>query len=90
MIDNSQVINHGVPGEMMADMRVLYDEFFNMPVEDKLGVYAEKIGKGCTLYTSGMNYAKEDVHYWKDTLKHACHPLEEHTPSWPEKPTRYR
>nr|GEV87125.1 hyoscyamine 6-dioxygenase-like [Tanacetum cinerariifolium] len=46
-----QVINHGVPDEMMADMRVLYDEFFNMPVEDK---------------------------------------LEEHTSSWPEKPTRYR
>jgi len=85
-----QVINHGVPEEMMADMRVLYDEFFNMPVEDKLGVYAEKFGDGCTLYTSGLNYAKEDVHYWKDTLKHACHPLEEHAPSWPEKPTRYR
>ncbi|PWA34910.1 hyoscyamine 6-dioxygenase [Artemisia annua] len=89
-LQNDRVINHGVPDEMMADMRVLYDEFFNMPVEDKLGVYAEKFGKGCTLYTSGMNYAKEDVHYWKDTLKHPCHPLEEHTPSWPEKPTRYR
>lgn len=85
-----QVINHGVPDEMMADIRVLYDEFFNMPVEDKLGVYAEKFGNGCTLYTSGLNYAKEDVHYWKDTLKHDCHPLEEHAPSWPEKPTRYR
>nr|XP_043635269.1 hyoscyamine 6-dioxygenase-like [Erigeron canadensis] len=85
-----QVINHGVSDDMMADIMVLYNEFFNMPVEDKLGVYAEKSGKGCTLYTSGLDYAKEKVHYWKDTLKHGCHPLEEHTPSWPDKPTRYR
>ncbi|XP_071715385.1 hyoscyamine 6-dioxygenase-like [Rutidosis leptorrhynchoides] len=85
-----QVINHGVSDKMMADMRVLYEEFFNLPVEEKLGVYSEKFGKGCTLYTSGLNYAKEDVHYWKDTLKHGCHPLEEHAPSWPDKPARYR
>lgn len=85
-----QVINHGVSEEMMADIRVLYDEFFNMPIEDKLSVYSENFGKGCTLYTSGLNYAKEDVHFWKDTLKHGCHPLEEHSPSWPDKPARYR
>ncbi|CAI9300691.1 unnamed protein product [Lactuca saligna] len=85
-----QVINHGVSEEMMAGIRVLYDEFFNMPIEDKLSVYSENFGKGCTLYTSGLNYAKEDVHFWKDTLKHGCHPLEEHSPSWPDKPARYR
>ncbi|KAL8267807.1 hypothetical protein R6Q59_001605 [Mikania micrantha] len=85
-----QVINHGVPDKMMEDMMALYDEFFNLPVEDKLGVYAEKPRKGCTLYTSGLEYAKEDVHYWKDTLKHPCHPIDEHSPSWPDKPARYR
>ncbi|KAI3506856.1 hypothetical protein L1887_21440 [Cichorium endivia] len=85
-----QVINHGVSEKMMADMRVLYDEFFNMPIEDKLGLYAKTYGKGCTLHTSGINYAKEEVHFWKDTLKHDCHPLEEHSPSWPDKPARYR
>ncbi|KAI3760171.1 hypothetical protein L1987_50562 [Smallanthus sonchifolius] len=86
-----QVINHGVSGKMMQDMMALYDEFFNLPVEDKLGVYSEKRGnKGCMLYTSGSEYAKEDVHLWKDTLRHVCHPVEEHSPSWPDKPTRYR
>ncbi|KAI3678813.1 hypothetical protein L6452_38116 [Arctium lappa] len=86
-----QVINHGVSEKMMEDMRVLYHEFFNMPVDDKLGVYSEIWrNTGCSLYTSGFTYAEEDVHYWKDTLKHVCHPLEEHTPSWPEKPARYR
>ncbi|KAJ0520121.1 putative oxoglutarate/iron-dependent dioxygenase, non-heme dioxygenase domain-containing protein [Helianthus annuus] len=85
-----QVINHGVSDKMMEDMMALYDEFFNLPVEDKLGVYSEKLRKGCTLYTSGLEYAKEDVHYWKDTLKHPCHPVEEHSPSWPDKPARYK
>ncbi|XP_024982278.1 hyoscyamine 6-dioxygenase-like [Cynara cardunculus var. scolymus] len=85
-----QVINHGVSAKMMEDIRVLYDEFFNMSIDDKLGVYSETFGTGCTLYTSGLDYAKEDVHYWKDTLKHRSYPLEEHTPSWPEKPVRYR
>nr|XP_043635356.1 hyoscyamine 6-dioxygenase-like [Erigeron canadensis] len=86
-----QVINHGVSDDMMADMMVLYTEFFNLPVEDKLVVYAEKYGgQDCALYTSGLDFAKEEVHYWKDTLKHGCHPLENHTPSWPDKPTRYR
>ncbi|KAI3806067.1 hypothetical protein L1987_21959 [Smallanthus sonchifolius] len=85
-----QVINHGVSDKTMEDMMALYDEFFNLPVEDKLGVYSEKPRKGCTLYTSGLEYPKEDVHYWKDTLKHPCHPIDEHSPSWPDKPTRYK
>ncbi|KAJ9564985.1 hypothetical protein OSB04_000951 [Centaurea solstitialis] len=87
-----QVINHGVSEKMMEDMRVLYHEFFNMPIDDKLGLFSEtsSVASGCSLYTSGLNYHKEDVHYWKDTLSHPCHPLEERTPSWPEKPTRYR
>ncbi|KAK1412615.1 hypothetical protein QVD17_34005 [Tagetes erecta] len=85
-----QVINHGVSARMMEDTMALYDEFFNLPVEDKLGVYSETPRRGCTLYTSGLEYAKEEVHYWKDTLKHPCHPIEEHSPSWPNKPTRYK
>ncbi|XP_071697092.1 hyoscyamine 6-dioxygenase-like [Rutidosis leptorrhynchoides] len=85
-----QVIKHGVSDKMMADISDLYDEFFNMSVEEKSGLYSEKHDEGFTLYTSGMNYTKEDVHYWKDTLRHACHPLDEHTPSWPDKPARYR
>ncbi|KAI3760184.1 hypothetical protein L1987_50575 [Smallanthus sonchifolius] len=64
-----QVINHGFSDKMMENMMALYDEFFNFPVEDKLGVYSEKPCKGCTLYTSGLEYGKEDVHYWKDALK---------------------
>ncbi|KAJ9564825.1 hypothetical protein OSB04_000791 [Centaurea solstitialis] len=87
-----QVINHEVSEKMMEDMMLLYHEFFNMSIDDKLGVYSETPGAGvdCVLYTSSLNYAKEDVHFWKDTLSHPCHPLEKHTPSWPEKPPRYR
>ncbi|CAL5432705.1 unnamed protein product [Camellia sinensis] len=33
---------------------------------------------------------KDKVNYWKDSMKHSCHPLEDHIQSWPEKPARYR
>ncbi|KAJ9565150.1 hypothetical protein OSB04_001116 [Centaurea solstitialis] len=86
-----QVINHGVSEKMMEDVMVLYHEFFNMSIDDKLCVYSETpLGAACSLYPSSLNYAKEDVHFWRDILRHLCHPLEEHTPSWPDKPSRYR
>ena len=39
---------------------------------------------------TGIDYDSEKVHYWRDTLRHPCHPLEEHMQFWPEKPPHYR
>nr|XP_043635258.1 hyoscyamine 6-dioxygenase-like [Erigeron canadensis] len=88
-----QVVNHGLTDKMMADMRVLYDEFFNMPVEEKLDVYSDKPGEcvlSTTTSTSTSHYAKEHVLSWRDTLIHPCLPLEKYASSWPNKPVRYR
>ncbi|KAK2989501.1 hypothetical protein RJ640_019600 [Escallonia rubra] len=85
-----QVINHGVSEEMMQDTMSLYKEFFDMPAEDKASLYSDDTTKSCKLYTSGSNYATEELHYWRDTLRHPVLPIEEHMTSWPEKPARYR
>ncbi|XP_059664407.1 hyoscyamine 6-dioxygenase-like [Cornus florida] len=85
-----QVINHGVSENLMEETRNLFNEFFNLPDEDKASVYSEDSSKKCKLYTSSFNNAKNKVHYWRDNLRHPCHPLEEWMPLWPEKPTRYR
>ncbi|CAL5436626.1 unnamed protein product [Camellia sinensis] len=85
-----QVINHGVSEELMDDTMSLFKEFFDMPVEDKAAYYSEDKSKSFRLYTSGQNYLKDKVNYWKDSMKHSCHPLEDHIQSWPEKPARYR
>lgn len=85
-----QVINHGVPEGLMNDTMNLYKEFFDMPIEDKERVFSDDSSQSTRLYTSGLHFAKEEVHYWKDTLKHPVHPVEDYNHTWPEKPTRYR
>jgi len=74
----------------MNDARSLFNEFFNLPDEDKAGLYSEDSSKSCRLYTSSFNDANQKLHYWRDNLKHPCHPLGECIQLWPEKPTRYR
>ncbi|XWS31433.1 hypothetical protein CRYUN_Cryun23aG0075300 [Craigia yunnanensis] len=65
-------------------------EFFDMPMEDKASLYSEDPNNVCRLYTSDINYGCEEFHFWRDVLKHPCHPLKECIKVWPEKPTRYR
>ncbi|KAK3026170.1 hypothetical protein RJ639_040557 [Escallonia herrerae] len=71
-----QVINHGVSEEMMQDTMDLYKEFFGLPAEENASLCTDDNSKSCRLFTSGLNYAKEEVHYWKDTLKHPVLPRE--------------
>ncbi|XP_058208350.1 hyoscyamine 6-dioxygenase-like [Rhododendron vialii] len=82
-----QVINHGVPEELMDETMNLFKEFFNMPAEDKAMYYSEDgTSKGFRIYTSSM----KGVNTWKDSVRHICEPLEDNIQSWPEKPARYR
>ncbi|KAI8549828.1 hypothetical protein RHMOL_Rhmol06G0055700 [Rhododendron molle] len=86
-----QVINHGVSEELVDETMTLFKEFFNMPTEDNAIYYSEDGTKGFRLYTSTMNYIKDGVNTWKDSVKHnICQPLEDNIQSWPENPPRYR
>ncbi|XP_028790554.1 hyoscyamine 6-dioxygenase-like [Neltuma alba] len=85
-----QVINHGVSENLMNETTSVLREFFQMPNEAKQHVYTEDMSKNCIFSTSGLCYAKEKVHLWRDFLKHPCHPLEKWQHFWPQSPTRYR
>ncbi|PIN04039.1 Hyoscyamine (6S)-dioxygenase [Handroanthus impetiginosus] len=85
-----QVINHGIPVSLMDDTMNVFKEFFGMPAEYKAGFYSTDGSKKCRIYSSTMNYDKEEVHYWRDNFTHHCHPIEDQFQFWPEKPTRYR
>ncbi|KAM7523106.1 hypothetical protein LguiA_013008 [Lonicera macranthoides] len=76
---DTNVINHGISEEMMSEAISLNKEFFGMAAEEKAGFYCEDFYHNIRLYTSGYNYYAEDVHYWKDTLKLPCNPLETHS-----------
>lgn len=89
-IADKQVIKHEVPPKLINDTMDVFKEFFDMPAEDKVSFYSENPSKTCKLYTSSLSYDREEIHLWRDNLRHPCHPLEECMKFWPEKPTRYR
>jgi hypothetical protein len=73
----------------MHDVLDVANEFFGLPAKDKESLYSEDPKQTCRVRTS-INYDREKVHYWRDNLRHPCHPLEEHMPFWPQKPPHYR
>ncbi|KAK1412614.1 hypothetical protein QVD17_34003 [Tagetes erecta] len=92
-----QVINHGVSEALIDDTMKVVQDFFNLPDDEKEKLFSidptnrrQFPTKSCKLFTSGSDYANEDVHYWRDNLRHPCHPLDEWAHSWPEKPAEYR
>ncbi|KAJ7972673.1 hyoscyamine 6-dioxygenase-like [Quillaja saponaria] len=72
----------------LDDVMEVAKEFFELPIEDKASLYSEDPERSCRVYTS-IDYANETVHYWRDNVRHACYPLQEHIQLWPEKPARY-
>ncbi|KAL2934930.1 Protein DOWNY MILDEW RESISTANCE 6 [Bienertia sinuspersici] len=85
-----QVINHGVPRKVCDDANGAFKEFFELPLEEKSKFYSLDLSKKCILYTSNVDYDKEEIHNWRDSLRLECTPLEDCIKSWPEKPAHYR
>ncbi|KAE8660701.1 putative 2-oxoglutarate and Fe(II)-dependent oxygenase superfamily protein [Hibiscus syriacus] len=83
------VVNHGVSEELLNDTMKVVTEFFEMPMEEKASLYSQDPNEVCKLYTSNTNYDTENFHFWRDALKHPCHPLEACIQLWPQKMTRY-
>ncbi|KAK4366068.1 hypothetical protein RND71_013948 [Anisodus tanguticus] len=81
-----QVINHGIPENVVTQTMSTFKEFFNMADEQKINVPASK----GWIYTGSEDEVKNGVHLWRDNIKHPCHPLEKCMQSWPEKPASYR
>lgn len=88
-ITKKQLVNHGISEKLMHDVWDVANEFFKLPAKDKASLYSEDFKQRCRVYTS-IDFGREKVHYWKDSLRHPCHPVEEHAHLWPEKPSPYR
>ncbi|KAL6320306.1 hypothetical protein AAG906_007003 [Vitis piasezkii] len=84
-----QVINHGVAAEMMEKMLEVADEFYRLPVEEKMKLYSDDPTKTMRLSTS-FNVKKEKVHNWRDYLRLHCYPLDQYTPEWPSNPPSFK
>ncbi|CAA2986383.1 protein DOWNY MILDEW RESISTANCE 6-like [Olea europaea var. sylvestris] len=84
-----QVTNHGVPEEIMEKMLKVADEFFHLPLEEKMKLYSEDPFKTVRLSTSS-NVKKETVHNWRDYLRLHCYPLEKYASEWPSNPSTFK
>ncbi|PSR94857.1 2'-deoxymugineic-acid 2'-dioxygenase [Actinidia chinensis var. chinensis] len=84
-----QLTNHGVSEELMRDVVVVGQEFFELPVKEKERFYYRDPKQICKFKTS-INYEQEEVHFWRENFTHPCHPLEDYIDHWPQNPVRYR
>ncbi|KAL6622762.1 hypothetical protein ACP70R_032641 [Stipagrostis hirtigluma subsp. patula] len=85
-----QVVNHGVPEEVMRDMLAVGEEFFQLPAADKAEFYSEDRGKPSRLF-SGTSFDTGGEEYRRDCLRLSCTaPISDSTKDWPNKPRRLR
>ncbi|KAK7312884.1 hypothetical protein VNO77_37109 [Canavalia gladiata] len=85
-----QVINHGVPKEVVNNALRIFKEFHAMPIDEKIRESSKDPHGSCKLYTGNVGKWADAALYWKDTLQHPCPPSGEFMEFWPEKPEGYR
>jgi 2'-deoxymugineic-acid 2'-dioxygenase / mugineic-acid 3-dioxygenase len=87
----SQVVNHGVPEQLLRDMEAVCDEFYyELPAAEKAHLYSEDKQKPNRLF-SGTTYETGGHKYWMDCLRLAfTFPVGDSTSEWPHKPHRLR
>eukprot|EP00249_Psilotum_nudum_P009129 c21726_g1_i1 orf=76-1179(+) len=69
-----QVINHGVPRDVVDRIWAAAREFFGLPADQRMRYYGELLsGKEVSYFTSHLP-EKEKFSEWKDSLYFRCHP----------------
>ncbi|PKA60387.1 2'-deoxymugineic-acid 2'-dioxygenase [Apostasia shenzhenica] len=83
-----QIVNHGVPLELMKEMMSVTREFFELPAEERAAYYSDDLYKPVRVFTStGVH---DIVRFWRDCLRMAVHPVEDFKQYWPHKPTNLK
>ncbi|KAG8052264.1 hypothetical protein GUJ93_ZPchr0001g30661 [Zizania palustris] len=84
-----QLINHGVPGEVISDTRRDVTEFFRLPLEAK-EEYSQ-LADGLQGYGHSFVFSEEQKLDWGDLLYLQLRPNESRDMRfWPEQPTSFR
>ncbi|KAK6155502.1 hypothetical protein DH2020_009750 [Rehmannia glutinosa] len=72
----------------MEKMLEVANEFFGLPMEEKMKLYSNDPSKTTRLSTSS-NIQKEKIHNWRDYLRLHCYPLDKYTKEWPINPPSF-
>ncbi|KAK4834271.1 hypothetical protein QYF36_020049 [Acer negundo] len=86
------VINHGVPLELLHQIRSVGKSFFEQcPMPEKLKYSCDSSSAASEGYGSKMLANDDSVLDWRDYFDHHTFPLSRRNPSnWPESPPNYR
>ncbi|GAB2277120.1 hypothetical protein Dimus_011827 [Dionaea muscipula] len=80
-----QIINHGIPIEVLDDVQAAVHQFFELPTEEKIKYKRNPCEKGMAKLGTSFNPSKEKVMEWKDYLNllYLFSEEEEATADWP-------
>ncbi|KAK4709484.1 hypothetical protein R3W88_030409 [Solanum pinnatisectum] len=71
-----QIINHGIPIEVLEDLKDAAHKFFELPAEEKIKYHKEKVspGESVLMFWSAIGEKDEKVLEWRDSIRHGCNP----------------
>ncbi|XP_050226796.1 probable 2-oxoglutarate-dependent dioxygenase SLC1 [Mercurialis annua] len=84
-----QLVNHGIPDDVISGMVDLSKRFFELPYEERSN-YMSSDMKALVRYGTSFNQIKDNVFCWRDFLKLMCNPLPDVLPHWPSSPPDFR
>lgn len=84
-----QVVNHGIPSDVIKSMIEVSTRFFELPFEER-AKYMSSDMYSPVRYGTSFNQNKDKVFCWRDFLKLMCHPASDVLPHWPSSPLDLR
>ncbi|KAL2240015.1 UNVERIFIED_CONTAM: G2/mitotic-specific cyclin S13-6 [Sesamum indicum] len=79
-----QIINHGIPDEVLENVKRAAHDFFELPVEERRRYLKENSPTHTVMLKTSFSPLAEKILEWKDYLMHYCDGQEnEHSKFWP-------
>lgn len=84
-----QLVNHGIPEEIISKMVSVSKMFFEMPFSER-EKYMSCDMNSPVRYGTSFNQTNDGVFCWRDFLKLICNPLPDVLEHWPSSPLQFR
>lgn len=84
-----QLVNHGIPNEVISSMIDASTRFFGQPYEER-AKYMSSDMASLVRYGTSFNQNRDKVFCWRDFLKITCQPMSQVLPHWPSSPADMR
>ncbi|KAF3681117.1 putative peroxisomal fatty acid beta-oxidation multifunctional protein AIM1-like [Capsicum annuum] len=84
-----QLVNHGIPEEVIRSMVDVGGKFFDLPLVER-EKYMTTDMTTPVRYGTSFNQTNDGVFCWRDFLKLVCEPLHDVLPHWPSSPSDFR